>query len=139
MDYSPGMPSFGPDITISNEHSISEENEERRRSECGWKETMHFSEERLAAKDREQVAKKFANSTMQSVFSLARKLYPKYMQRMDAQYSHGISREGLNRDEMDNSRYWANPLQIELPKAKDFTVYCLYGTGLSTERGYRYR
>jgi hypothetical protein len=32
----------------------------------------------------------------------------------------------------------ANVLQVPLPNAKDFKVYCLYGVGTPTERGYHY-
>jgi hypothetical protein len=39
----------------------------------------------------------------------------------------------------EDSTYWANPLETALPKAPDMSIYCLYGTGIDTERAYYYQ
>lgn len=36
------------------------------------------------------------------------------------------------------SETWANPLQARLPNAPSMTIYCFYGVGKETERGYEY-
>jgi len=35
-------------------------------------------------------------------------------------------------------RYWTNPLESPLPRAPQMKIYCLYGVGRDTERGYIY-
>jgi len=40
---------------------------------------------------------------------------------------------------LQDSKYWTNPLESPLPHAPNMKIYCLYGIGKSTERGYYYR
>jgi len=40
---------------------------------------------------------------------------------------------------IQESKYWTNPLESPLPHAPNMKIYCLYGIGKSTERGYVYR
>ena len=39
----------------------------------------------------------------------------------------------------DDPSKWSNPLESSLPHAPDMKIYCLYGLGLQTEIGYKYR
>jgi len=39
----------------------------------------------------------------------------------------------------NDQRYWSNPLEFELPNAPNLTIYCGYGVGRDTERGYVYQ
>ncbi|CAD6576905.1 MAG: hypothetical protein CYPHOPRED_006121 [Cyphobasidiales sp. Tagirdzhanova-0007] len=47
------------------------------------------------------------------------------------------SRKQLERNSQDHTK-WSNPLEIQLPKAPSMKIYCLYGWGKPTERGYFY-
>eukprot|EP01105_Mastigella_eilhardi_P015273 TRINITY_DN347_c0_g3_i10.p1 TRINITY_DN347_c0_g3~~TRINITY_DN347_c0_g3_i10.p1 ORF type:complete len:437 (+),score=95.63 TRINITY_DN347_c0_g3_i10:795-2105(+) len=38
----------------------------------------------------------------------------------------------------DDMRRWGNPLETPLPRARNLTIYCLYGVGKNTERAYHY-
>jgi len=51
-------------------------------------------------------------------------------------FSLGMARTA--RDMKQQSKHWSNPLESQLPDAPDMTVYCLYGVGKATERGYTY-
>lgn len=52
-------------------------------------------------------------------------------------WSFGIERDAnqiaLNDDDPTK---WSNPLEIRLPNAPSMRIYCLYGHGKQTERGY---
>ena len=39
----------------------------------------------------------------------------------------------------DDHKYWSNPLESRLPLAPNMKIYCLYGVGKDTERGYYYK
>eukprot|EP01012_Entosiphon_sulcatum_P021219 TRINITY_DN25998_c0_g1_i1.p1 TRINITY_DN25998_c0_g1~~TRINITY_DN25998_c0_g1_i1.p1 ORF type:complete len:696 (-),score=87.29 TRINITY_DN25998_c0_g1_i1:38-2125(-) len=41
--------------------------------------------------------------------------------------------------QFQNERSWTNPLESSLPNAPNMTIFCLYGVGKPTERGYFYR
>jgi phospholipid:diacylglycerol acyltransferase len=52
---------------------------------------------------------------------------------------HGMYSFGLDRDGRTDKREWVNPLEAPLNDlGQDTTIYCLYGVGMSTERGYVY-
>ena len=64
---------------------------------------------------------------------------PQYKAFIDTLYSHG---DGVHLDMNvtdHDQRYWANPLESRLPYAPSLKIYCMYGVGRSTERGYVYR
>jgi len=42
-------------------------------------------------------------------------------------------------EEKPSSRTWHDPTRTPLPRAPNMRIYCLYGTGLDTERAYYYR
>lgn len=39
----------------------------------------------------------------------------------------------------DKRRYWSDPISTPLPRAPSMKIYCLYGTGIPTERSYFYK
>mmetsp|Transcript_1417 Transcript_1417/g.2985 ORF Transcript_1417/g.2985 Transcript_1417/m.2985 type:complete len:739 (+) Transcript_1417:101-2317(+) len=39
----------------------------------------------------------------------------------------------------DKRKHWADPIATPLPRAPSLNIYCLYGTGLPTERSYYYK
>ena len=59
--------------------------------------------------------------------------------RYESHYSDGIAEpsEIVNND-LDH-RKWINPLESRLPSAPKMKIYCMYGIGHETERGYIYR
>ncbi|KAM0755788.1 LACT-domain-containing protein [Meredithblackwellia eburnea MCA 4105] len=63
-----------------------------------------------------------------------------YQRMISANFSFGFERdpEQLKRNDQDH-RKWTNPLEIRLPTAPSMSIYCLYGTGKETERGYFYQ
>eukprot|EP01135_Chromosphaera_perkinsii_P001926 Nk52_evm75s212 gene=Nk52_evmTU75s212 len=52
-------------------------------------------------------------------------------------FGHTTSMEELERHKSDE-KYWSNVLDTPLPNAASMKIYCLYGVGLDTERGYFY-
>lgn len=63
-----------------------------------------------------------------------------YHRQLSGSYSHGVahSTSQVERNQKD-PRKWINPLETRLPKAPSLKIYCFYGTGKRTERGYFYR
>ncbi|ORZ17995.1 phospholipid/diacylglycerol acyltransferase [Absidia repens] len=62
---------------------------------------------------------------------------PEYLNVLHNNYSFGISTSKKEIKANDNiPRTWNNPLEASLPKAPSMKVYCLYGIGIPTERGY---
>lgn len=43
----------------------------------------------------------------------------------------------LKENNQDHTK-WTNPLEIELPRAPNMRIFCLYGHGKETERSYWY-
>ena len=59
--------------------------------------------------------------------------------RYNAFYSDGIAQPNeIAKNDLDH-RKWINPLESRLPNAKNMKIYCMYGIGHDTERGYVYR
>ncbi|KAI8637676.1 Lecithin:cholesterol acyltransferase-domain-containing protein [Parasitella parasitica] len=97
-------------------------------------------------KDQNHTAKKMvnkdidqnfsANESMELLYSVAS---PDYSRMLRSNYSFGIttSKKQLEKNNND-SRKWSNPLESQLPIAPSMKIYCLYGVGLPTERGYYY-
>ena len=50
-----------------------------------------------------------------------------------------MSRDLKDKKYAEDSVYWANPLESALPNAPNMSIYCLYGTGIDTERAYYYQ
>ncbi|CAI4214609.1 unnamed protein product [Parascedosporium putredinis] len=65
---------------------------------------------------------------------------PWYRDMIKRSYSNGIAH---NKAEVDanekDPRKWVNPLETRLPLAPNLKIYCFYGVGKPTERGYYYR
>ncbi|WFD32802.1 phospholipid:diacylglycerol acyltransferase [Malassezia sp. CBS 17886] len=62
---------------------------------------------------------------------------PEFQRMIEMNYSLGFERDAAqvkrnNRDE----RTWTNPLESALPNAPNLKMYCVYGWGKPTERGY---
>ncbi|PSK46574.1 hypothetical protein B9Z65_5542 [Elsinoe australis] len=55
-------------------------------------------------------------------------------------YSHGVAhtKEEVEQNQLIMQK-WINPLETRLPKAPSMRIYCFYGVGKPTERGYYYR
>ncbi|GJJ11891.1 hypothetical protein Clacol_006129 [Clathrus columnatus] len=63
---------------------------------------------------------------------------PQYFRdMMKTNYSIGVERDekALIKNDGDH-RKWSNPLEIRLPNAPSMKIYCIYGHGKATERGY---
>lgn len=62
-----------------------------------------------------------------------------FRRRVIENYSFGLatSREEVEANNND-PRTWSNPLEAALPNAPNMKVYCFYGVGKPTERGYYY-
>ncbi|KAM0793391.1 hypothetical protein ACM66B_000844 [Microbotryomycetes sp. NB124-2] len=65
---------------------------------------------------------------------------PAYQAMLHANFSLGFERDPQKIAQNDNDhRKWANPLETRLPNAPSMSIYCLYGVGKETERGYFYQ
>ncbi|KAI0475179.1 LACT-domain-containing protein [Xylariaceae sp. FL0804] len=63
-----------------------------------------------------------------------------YSDQIHGSYSHGVAQTAAEVEANElNSRKWINPLETRLPLAPNLKVYCFYGVGKPTERGYFYR
>jgi len=58
--------------------------------------------------------------------------------RYKEEWSHGLRSKPWEDGERAQKQTWANPLESQLPVAPSMTVYCLYGVGKESERGYFY-
>ena len=63
-----------------------------------------------------------------------------YSKQLKGSYSHGVAhtKAEVEANEQDH-RKWINPLETRLPLAPSLKIYCFYGVGKPTERGYYYR
>lgn len=60
---------------------------------------------------------------------------------LETNFSYGIETdvEKLEENGKKDFRKWNNPLEIRLPRSKNMKIFCLYGVGKPTERGYWYK
>lgn len=71
---------------------------------------------------------------------LMEKTEPWYSKTIHRSYSHGVAHTAAHIEKnMQESKFWVNPLESRLPNAPSMTIFCLYGIGRPTERGYLYR
>ncbi|KAK0384314.1 hypothetical protein NLU13_8402 [Sarocladium strictum] len=63
-----------------------------------------------------------------------------YQKQVKSSYSHGVANTAaeVKKNNLDPSK-WINPLETSLPYAPSLKIYCFYGVGKPTERGYWYR
>jgi len=73
--------------------------------------------------------------TLDGALEEMRRTAPQYMKFIESFYSFGFNPSASQNE----SKYWSNPLESPLPKAPNLKIYCLYGVGRETERGYFYR
>ncbi|KAL1995078.1 hypothetical protein VTN49DRAFT_1265 [Thermomyces lanuginosus] len=63
-----------------------------------------------------------------------------YRHQVTSSYSHGVAHTRAEVEANENDpRKWLNPLEVRLPLAPDMKIYCFYGVGKPTERGYFYQ
>lgn len=50
-----------------------------------------------------------------------------FQKMLEGNYSHGFERDPkqIKKNDQDH-RKWSNPLEVQLPNAPDFKIYCLY-------------
>lgn len=58
--------------------------------------------------------------------------------RVGTDHQHGQIGAEIVKNDLDH-RKWINPLESRLPAAKNMKIYCMYGIGHETERGYIYK
>ncbi|GAA5898770.1 hypothetical protein JCM5296_006713 [Sporobolomyces johnsonii] len=83
----------------------------------------------------------YPNLTLDDANSfILEKVPPSYQQMLASNFSFGLERdeEQLIKNN-DDHRKWSNPLEVQLPKAPNMTIFCLYGYGKETERAYFYQ
>ena len=80
-------------------------------------------------------AEEGCDMTMEEAVALLRRTAPEYMSFVESLYSFGSDA----RANTSEQRYWSNPLESPLPYAPDLKIYCFYGVGRETERGYMYK
>jgi phospholipid:diacylglycerol acyltransferase len=63
-----------------------------------------------------------------------------YREQVEGSYSWGVAKTIAEvQANEDDPRKWINPLETRLPLAPSLKIYCFYGVGKPTERGYYYR
>ena len=63
-----------------------------------------------------------------------------YINQVRGSYSHGIAHTKAEVEANEKMpRTWLNPLEARLPEAPDLKIFCFYGIGKPTERGYFYK
>lgn len=63
-----------------------------------------------------------------------------YRDQIKGSYSHGVAKTTAEVEANEHKQEkWVNPLETRLPLAPNLRVYCFYGVGKPTERGYFYR
>ncbi|TDZ28763.1 Phospholipid:diacylglycerol acyltransferase [Colletotrichum trifolii] len=77
------------------------------------------------------------DSAMDYLFNTTEDWYQKHIKNS---YSHGVAHTMAEVEDNENDpRKWINPLETRLPLAPSMKIYCFYGVGKATERGYYYR
>ncbi|KAG0144699.1 hypothetical protein CROQUDRAFT_46960 [Cronartium quercuum f. sp. fusiforme G11] len=81
------------------------------------------------------------NLTMEGAYDYLLKHTPKqYGKMLESNHSFGIESDTQKLKKNDQDfRKWTNPLEVRLPEAKSMSIFCLYGVGKPTERGYWYK
>ena len=72
---------------------------------------------------------------LDEAMDLLRRTAPSYMKFTESLYSFTADPTANSSDQ----RRWSNPLESPLPYAPDLKIFCFYGVGRETERGYFYR
>ena len=80
-------------------------------------------------------AEEGCDMTLDEALALLRRNAPQYMNFTETLYSFGANVQANRSDQ----RYWSNPLESPLPIAPNLKIYCFYGVGRETERGYMYK
>ncbi|KAK2612124.1 phospholipid:diacylglycerol acyltransferase [Conoideocrella luteorostrata] len=63
-----------------------------------------------------------------------------YQTNIKKSYSHGVAHTAAEVEaNEEDPRKWINPLETRLPNAPNLKIFCFYGVGKPTERGYYYR
>lgn len=63
-----------------------------------------------------------------------------FRRRVEENYSFGLAKTAAEVKANENDpRTWSNPLEAALPNAPNMKIYCFYGVGKPTERGYYYQ
>jgi phospholipid:diacylglycerol acyltransferase len=75
------------------------------------------------------------NLDMEAATNELRRAAPDYMRSLDQLYRFDYAPR-INNSLRRDPRTWFNPLLSELPRAPNFTIYCIYGVNTPTERGY---
>ncbi|KAK2770844.1 phospholipid:diacylglycerol acyltransferase [Colletotrichum kahawae] len=76
-------------------------------------------------------------SAMEYLYNTTEEWYQKHIK---TSYSHGIAHTEAEVEANEKDpRKWTNPLETRLPLAPSMKIYCFYGVGKPTERGYYYR
>ncbi|BFZ60874.1 phospholipid:diacylglycerol acyltransferase [Saitoella coloradoensis] len=139
----PGIASMlpkGGDAVWGNEtwapDDIDPETGEERSGEASYGSFINFRPENTETGDNLGLR----NLSLAASFDYLMQHTPHSFHKMLAtNYSHGVAHtaaevEANNR----NPAKWINPLEVSLPHAPDMKIYCLYGVGKPTERGYWY-
>lgn len=81
------------------------------------------------------------NLTMSEAYDfLLRQTTPTFQKMLETNFSFGIETDPVKlRANNQDFRKWTNPLEVELPRSKHLKMFCLYGVGKPTERGYWYK
>ncbi|KAI8884271.1 LACT-domain-containing protein [Backusella circina FSU 941] len=88
----------------------------------------------------ERFIKSNQNLSVDTAFDLLHKMGEvDYARMLQSNFSFGIttSKRQLKKNNQDPVK-WTNPLESQLPIAPSMKIYCMYGVGLPTERGYYY-
>ncbi|KAI9594975.1 Lecithin:cholesterol acyltransferase-domain-containing protein [Syncephalis fuscata] len=82
----------------------------------------------------------FSNMTVDAALELLHSTAgDNYNQMIKRYYSLGLSPTAdVLAEYASQHQTWSNPLETTLPNAPDMQIYCLYGHGKETERGYAY-